>query len=148
MAQPIHSGADSESEEVIVFVKYIHHAKKDDADDADADMPLLEVEGGSALTTAFICRRQLSPWNRLMYFLRVAKPVEGPQWIQVPVKPMTKRYEIDDGDYRMRPVNVMDCHAQTALFVSPFIRLYQVRIDRLGSAHVHVRELVFAAVVT
>jgi hypothetical protein len=100
------------------------------------DMPLLEVEGAQALSTALLCRRQLSAWNRLMYFLRLSKPVEGPQWIQVPVKPLTKRFVVDKGEFRTRPVNVVDCHAQTAVFVLPFIRLYQVRIGRgLASRH-------------
>ena len=71
-----------------------------------------------------------------MYFLRVSAPVEGPQWIQVPVKPLTKRYVVDNGEFRTRPVNVVDCHAQTAVFVLPFIRLYQVRIGQgLASRH-------------
>jgi hypothetical protein len=123
------SGAESAAKELIVFSKYVHHTAHDDDEDMQDDMPLLEVEGGQALRTALLCRRPLSAWNRLMYFLRLSKPVEGPQWIQVPVKSLTKRFVVDEGELRERPVNVIDCHAQTAVFVLPFIRLYQVPFE-------------------
>jgi hypothetical protein len=88
---------------------------------------LLEGKQGLSGCTAWLCRRPMRQWERLVYFLRLSAPQEGALWIRVQVKPLTKRYAVDKGEFRTRPVNVMDCHAQTALFVEPFTRLYQVR---------------------
>ena len=125
------SGVEAEAAELIVFAKYVQHAAHDgDETDTpdDDDMPLLDVKGGRAGSTALLCRRKMSRWQRLVYFLRLSAPEEGDMWIKLPVKPLTKQYAIDKGEFRTRPVNVVDCHAQTAVFVLPFTRLYQVRI--------------------
>jgi hypothetical protein len=119
------SGAEVEAAELIVFAKYVQHAEEDDGDDVT---PLLDAKEGRAGSTALLCRRQMSWWQRLVYFLRLSAPEEGDMWIRLPVKPLTKQYAIDKGEFRTRPVNVVDCHAQTAVFVLPFIRLYQVRM--------------------
>jgi hypothetical protein len=110
--------------EIIVFTKYINHAEEEDGDDETA---LLEGKQGLSGCTAWLCRRPMSQWERLVYFLRLSAPEEGAMWIRIQVKPMTMRYGVDKGELRTRPVNVVDCHAQTALFVNPFIKLYQVR---------------------
>jgi hypothetical protein len=122
---PLHACAHSEVEaEIIVFTKYIHHAEEEDGDDETA---LLEGKQGLSECTAWLCRRPISQWERLVYFLRLSAPEEGAMWIRIQVKPMTMRFGVDNGEFRTRPVNVVDCHAQTALFVNPFIKLYQVR---------------------
>ena len=118
------SGVEAEAAELIVFAKYVQHAE----DDGDDLTPLLDAKEGRAGSTALLCRRQMSWWQRLVYFLRLSAPEEGDMWIRLPVKPLTKKYAIDKGEFRTRPVNVVDCHAQTAVFVLPFTRLYQVRI--------------------
>jgi hypothetical protein len=46
--------------------------------------------------------------GKLIYFLRLSAPVEGDLWIRVQVKPLTMRYCVDHGQFRTRPVNVVD----------------------------------------
>jgi hypothetical protein len=140
------SGVEAEAAELIVFAKYVQHPEHDgdEPNTPDDDMPLLDAKEGRAGSTALLCRRQMSRWQRLVYFLRLSAPEEGDMWIRLPVKPLTKQYAIDKGEFRTRPVNVVDCHAPTAVFVLPFIQLYQVRMvgkNKTLNASRRVREL-------
>jgi hypothetical protein len=112
-----------------VFTKYVvRPVAADEDDEGDDEAPLLEGKAAPPEScTAWLRRRPMSTWERLLYFMRWYTPEEGDLWIRMEVKPLTKNYGVDDGEVRSRPVNVVDCHAETASFVNPFIRLYQVR---------------------
>ena len=112
--------------EMIVFTKYVERPVAEEDEDADDEAPLLEGKAPPSRCTAWLRRRPTSRWEQLWYFLRWSTPKEGDLWIRIDVKPMTKNYSVDNGEVRSRPVNVVDCHAATASFVNPFIRLYQV----------------------
>eukprot|EP00959_Pyramimonas_sp_CCMP1952_P385090 8070715-Pyramimonas_sp.AAC.2 len=71
-------------------------------------------------------QRKLPWWRRAAHDLGLSRPTTGsPYWACVEVVPAWTDMTTNHGAVRRRLLNSLDCDEKLALFVKPFVQLYE-----------------------